>query len=97
MVTLVTSLVNACDTWDDGIPVADFVRAQFLRDEKVALSFAGIDGVTSSFVNAALVSLVDTYSIDFIRSNLSISHCTRQVRDMILRCFNAAEKRGHAA
>lgn len=97
MVTSVRNLVSAFDTWDDGVPVAAFVRSKFANGDKVVLSFAQIDGVTSSFVNAALVSLLDSYSMDHIRSNLSITHCSRQVIDMIRRCFSAAEKRRTAA
>jgi hypothetical protein len=97
MVTPVKNFAGAVDTWDDGIPVADFVRAKFAKGDNVTLSFAGVDGVTSSFINAALVSLTDAYSIDFIRAHLSVVHCTRQVVDMIRRCFDAAEKRARAA
>ena len=97
MVTPVRDFVGAVDTWDDGIPVADLVRSKFANGENVTLSFAGIDGVTSSFINAALVSLTDAYSIDFIRAHLSIVHCSRQVVDMIRRCFDAAERRTRAA
>ena len=49
------------------------------------LSFDGVEDVPSSFVNAAFVPLLGSYSYDFIKAHLQVINSTRQINDMIKR------------
>lgn len=83
MVITVKSLVPACDTnaQGDAVRVA-IVRA--LQDSKtVDVSFAGFSAATTSFVNSAFVDLLDTMSINDIKTRIRIVHSSRQINDMI--------------
>jgi hypothetical protein len=64
-------------------------------DEPVEVSFKGVSDVPSSFINAALVSLLDTYSFEWVKSHVAFTDVTQQVADMIRRCLiNGARAKG---
>ena len=79
--------VQNCYTWEHGQVIYQLVRKEFDQGRKVTLSFEGVRDVPSSFVNAALISLLEDYSYDFIRSHLIIVDVTKQISDMIKRRF----------
>jgi hypothetical protein len=65
----------------------------FRSGQSVELSFDGVTNVPSSFINGALISLLDEFNFDFIRNHLRIENSTWQINDVIRRCFGAAGKR----
>jgi hypothetical protein len=89
--------VSDCYSWDSGQVIGRLIRSAFAKNEVVTLSFAGVSDIPSSFANAAFVSLLDSYSYDYIRSHLIITNATRQISDMIKRRFAFEQKRATAA
>ncbi|WP_010162586.1 STAS-like domain-containing protein [Sphingomonas sp. PAMC 26617] len=90
MVIAALDHVPQCYTSADGLVIAGTIR-RCLRQGGATLSFFGVDDVPSSFVNSAIVSLLDEFSSDEIRKRLSIVDSNRQINDMIRRCMmNAA-------
>jgi len=79
--------LSDCYTWESGQELSKIIRAAFEKHERIAISFDGVRDVPSSFVNAAFISLLDTYPYDFIRSHLTIADGTKQIADMIKRRF----------
>lgn len=79
--------VDRCYSTADGAEIARVLRAAFARHDRVTLSFAGVDDVPSSFVNASLVALMNGHSPDWLKSKLSIVDATPQIADMIRRCI----------
>lgn len=89
--------VHDCYSWDTGAVIGDMLRSAFARNESVVLSFQGVTDVPSSFVNAALISLLDSYSFDFIKAHLRVTDASHQIVDMIQRRFSFATKKPLAA
>lgn len=75
--------LNHCYSNDDGELILGKLNKYFQDEEVVTVSFEGIEGVTSSFVNTAFVELLDNYTFDFIKSHLKIANSTRQINSMI--------------
>ncbi|MBB3064857.1 STAS-like domain-containing protein [Limibacillus halophilus] len=82
--------VPQCYTSKDGTVIFTLIRAAFLRDQSVTLSFDGVDDVPSSFVNAAFLNLLDSFPLDYIQKNLKVVDSTRQINDIIRRRFAVA-------
>lgn len=59
-----------CVSSVDGAVVHEQIAAAFRDQQDVALSFAGIEDVTSAFLNAAVGQLYGEFSEEFIRSHL---------------------------
>jgi hypothetical protein len=88
MVIRVSNIVKDADTSDEGNAVLPTLVQELERDGTVSISFAGIDTVTSSFVNAAFYPLLTSIPISELRRRLRIIDSTRQINDMIKRCFD---------
>jgi hypothetical protein len=73
------------------------LRSAFARGEHVTFSFADVVDVPSSFVNAAFVSLLDTYSVDWLRQHLTIVDATKQIADIFRRCLANGARQLQAA
>jgi len=96
MVIKVLDLVRHCYTWVDGEIVGRAIRQALTNKEKVVVSFAGVEDVPTSFVNAAFVKLLDDFSYTHIRSNLSVINSTRQINEMIKRRLDFEAKRAES-
>lgn len=55
----VLDLVPQCYSAEDGRTVRDALEPRLVRGERIVLSFTGVAVATSSFVNTALVPLLD--------------------------------------
>jgi hypothetical protein len=85
MVIYVREIAVAADTAKQGELLFTQLLAAFVGNEKVTLSFDGIDTATSSFVNAGLVQLLSVMTFEDIKSRLKVVSSTRQINDMIKR------------
>ena len=97
MVIVVLDHVPHCFSQGDGIIIHDLLRPHFAAGRPVTLSFTGVEDVTSSFVNSSLVPFVEKYGASHVKSQLRITHATKQVADTVRRCFANAERLAHAA
>lgn len=91
MVIAALDHVPQCYTSADGLVIAGVLR-RCLREGGTKLSFAGVDDVPSSFVNSAIVSLLDEFSAEVLRQRLSIVDSNRQINEMVRRCMNNAAR-----
>jgi len=62
-----------CVSSADGTKVHDRIAEALRRGEDVALSFAGVEDVTSAFLNAAIGQLYGEFSEQAIRSHLQVT------------------------
>ncbi len=83
MVIRIADLVTSCDTTQQGEVVLATLRKSFTINGPVTVSFAGIGTATSSFVNAALVDLMDSVPFSDIKARLKIVDSSRQINEMI--------------
>jgi hypothetical protein len=56
----------------DGGTVHDRIAEALRRDQSVVLSFAGVEDVTSAFLNAAIGQLYGEFNEDLIREHLRV-------------------------
>jgi hypothetical protein len=97
MVINVLELVPHCYSWQNGQVIAAAIRQVLDANEKVTVSFAGVDDVPSTFVNGAFVALLDFYSFDRLREDVLVINSTRQINDMIKRRLMFESQRGPQA
>ncbi|MEK5006616.1 STAS-like domain-containing protein [Bacillus sp. FSL K6-3312] len=75
--------VERCYSNNDGQLIQTMIKSAFRNDEKITLSFEDVDGVTSSFVNTALIDLLEEFSFDFIKNHLVFSDTNSQINKLI--------------
>ncbi len=97
MVISVLDHVPRCYTHQDGAVIQDLLRPAFVRGQHVTLSFRGVTDVPSSFINASLVPFVEDHGADWVKAHLTVVGVTKQIADMIRRCFANAERLLEAA
>ncbi|EKH5106710.1 STAS-like domain-containing protein, partial [Enterococcus faecalis] len=61
--------------------------SHFSKNQSVELSFENIDSVNTSFVNSAFIKLLDLYSFEMIRTNLTFVNTNRQINNLIRNRF----------
>jgi len=96
MVIRALDVVRQCYSQDDGQKVFEALYPRLKRGERVELSFDGVDTVPSSFINTALIHLLDVLSFDTIKSNLKFVNTTRQINQMIKSRFDFEVNHRHA-
>ena len=83
MVIRILDHVVQAESYADGEKIFVLIADSIKRGEDVTLSFDGIDAVPSSFVNAAVVRLVEIVSINAIKAHLHVVDSTRQINSLI--------------
>ena len=83
MVIRILDHVSQAATYADGEKIFGLIADPIRLREHVTLSFDGIDAVPSSFINGAVVRLVEVVAIDVIKTQLGIIDSTRQINNLI--------------
>ena len=78
---------NAVD-YEDGDVIYEKIIEALKISEKVNISFEGIESAPSAFINASLVRLLDNYSLEFIKENISFSNSTKFLNSLIKERFD---------
>lgn len=97
MVIRVADLVPTAYTSDHGIAVHAAIVVALAESEEVVVSFAKIDTVTSSFVNAALVPFLETLGFEAFKRRIRIVDATKPAIELIKHRMNFEAKRRDAA
>lgn len=87
MVVKLIEYIKAGFTNQDGQIIFEKIMNAFCNKEKVEVSFEGIGGVSSSFVNTAFIQLLDYYEYSFIKENLKFSNMLKVNNDLIKKRF----------
>lgn len=85
MVVRICDLISGADTADQGRFVQQVIAAALNQEPKVVVSFKGIQTASSSFVHAAFVPLLASYSLDELKKRMDVVDSNRQINDMIKR------------
>ena len=89
--------VPHCYTYEDGLRIAELLAISLHKHEDVILSFEGVNGVPSSFVNGAFISLITEFSVDDVRRHVQVVCSTRQINDLIKSRVSAEASRSMLA
>lgn len=92
MVIAVLDHVAHCDTSADGDALYLVLHRALALASRVTVSFDGVDGVPSSFINASIVRLVEELGIEAVKSRIAITDVSGQVSDMLRRCVRNASR-----
>lgn len=82
--------VPTYSTFENGSTVYFAIRNELANGNNIVLSFEGIAGVPSSFVNGLFNKLIEEIGIDGIKQRIRITHSTRMINDMLKRKFALA-------
>lgn len=83
MVIRVLDIVERCYSDMDGQKVYRAIFDCISKNEPVTISFDGVDVVPSSFVNSAFIPLLDDFSFETVKDNLSFIDSSPQINEMI--------------
>lgn len=97
MVIVVKKLISSCDTNEQGDTLYAAILSPLHRGEDVVVDFSGILYATSSFVNSALVPLLDTMTLDAIKDRVRFRGTLPAVAEMIRSRLTYEASRSHAA
>jgi hypothetical protein len=75
--------VAQCYTQADGQKIYETIYPLLARGDRVELSFDGVETVPSSFINTALIRLLDSVPFEKIKMNLKFVNTTKQINEMI--------------
>lgn len=83
----VLDFVERCSTNEDGAIIYKEILSHIERGQKVTVSFSGVNGVPTSFVNSAFIELLERFPFDKIKEMLMFVDTTHQINDVINRRF----------
>jgi len=86
MVINLLNFVNQCYSDSDGAIIYSII-VRYMEENEIVLSFEGIDIVSSSFVNAALIPFIKLMGFDEIKRKFQFINTNKQINDMIKRRF----------
>lgn len=83
MVVTILEHVRQPSTYEDGEIIFKLIEPRIRAGSPVTLSFAGISAVPTSFVNSAIVRLVESVPVESVRARLRITNSTKQINDLV--------------
>lgn len=84
----ISNYVDRCYTNDDGEVIKGLILRELRQGKKVELSFEGVQSVSSSFLNSALIELLDEFSFEVIKSNLLFTNSNKMINEAIRMRFS---------
>jgi STAS-like domain of unknown function (DUF4325) len=94
MVIRIANIVPEPSTYEDGEKVYALVLPALQRGEDVVLSFSGIGSVPSSFINAAVIRLIENVPFAVIKKHLKFIDTTKNINELIKSRFAFVTKSG---
>lgn len=79
--------LDRCYTSDDGQKLFAIIKPLLDNGQQVKISFDGVGGVPSSFVNAAFIQLLDTFTFGYIKTHVFFADTIKPTNDMIKKRF----------
>lgn len=95
MVVRALDHVAQCYTQADGQKIYETILPLLQKGQRVELSFEGVETVPSSFINNALIRLLDNIPFDKIKSDLKFLNTTKQINEMIKTRFSFEVNKRH--
>ena len=90
MVIRVFEIAHAADTAQQGACVHAALVCGLREQDKIVVSFRGVDTATSSFVNSSFVALLDILPLPAMKGRIQVIDATKQIQAMIKLCVERA-------
>lgn len=81
-----------CVATEDGLRLFDAIKSALNQQQHVVLSFAGVDSLSSAFLNAAIGQLYHDFDEERIRTALSVSDMARTDQLLLKRVVDNAKR-----
>lgn len=75
--------IKSVYTYEDGEKIYRMIAKELENNNKIEVSFSGIDSIPSSFANGCFVKLLEQFGFEKIKKCLIISNSTKQINQMI--------------
>jgi hypothetical protein len=85
---IVADHLGRCYSNEDGQKLYDLIKRELQYGNKVTVSFEGIDTVTSSFVNSALIELLNDHSFETIKAFIKFEGTRKSIGNLIKSRFD---------
>lgn len=69
--------------WKGGELIRDLVIKNWDKEEKIEISFEGVELATPSFVDESIGKLVHSYSLDQLKSKLAFTHINDDIKEKV--------------
>lgn len=87
-VIVVLDHIDRCYSNSDGDVIRKLINDNLTAGNSTEVSFKGVDSVSSSFINSALIDLLETYSFDVIKKHITFVDSSRSINDLIKKRFS---------
>lgn len=88
MVTIIVKeLVDNVRDNQSGLVLLEAIQNAFEKKQKVIVSFESIPYISTSFINSAFINLLDDYTFEEIKANLTFKNSTAQINQLIRERF----------
>ncbi len=91
-ITYITDMVQGTTTNADGMPLFLYLQKELKHEHQVVLSFKDSTPLSSSFLNTTIGNLVDDFGLDYVKSYLKITQCSKPVLSTLKRYFDGLAK-----
>lgn len=71
----------------------NIIRDLLKSGEKIAISFEGVGGITSSFVNSAFIPLLEDYSLSELKEKIAFVNTIKQQNEILKKRLEFEDKR----
>jgi hypothetical protein len=88
MVISALNISNNCYSHYDGYKLFIAITRELRKCERLTISFEGIDSISSSFVNASFIPLLDLMPFEEIKNRIAFIKTTPQINELIKSRFN---------
>lgn len=88
MVISALDVSQNCYSHDDGYKLFLAITKGLRNNQELTISFEGVDSVSSSFVNASLIPLLDLMTFKEIKNRITFIKTTPQINELIKSRFN---------
>ncbi|ALQ51878.1 STAS-like domain-containing protein [Nitrosomonas ureae] len=97
MEIVIKKYVERPSTYEDGEKIFNLIYPEIANNERVEVSFAGIESVPSAFINAAFIRLLEKVTFEDIKKYLQIVNSTHHINTLIQNRFAFAVKKSELA
>ena len=80
---VIKDLVTGTSTNSEAVPLFLEMKSIVESNTIVTLSFAGIDYVSSSFLNSSIGEFIEQFGFNYFASNVKFTNCNKDLANMI--------------
>lgn len=88
VVIIVKELVDNVTDNQSGLVLLEAIQEAFEKKQKVVILFESIPYISTSFINSAFINLLEDYTFEAIKTNLTFKNSIAQINQLIRERFS---------